>query len=167
MISAPSPQVEARHLAEEIPDRGSRLNPIEAVAGCWVGGWALGFVGISAAFPLLLRWVGLAILILSLPLGLPALRAMVRAGTSPNPARPPAALLTTGIYGRTRNPMYLGMFLISSGSALAVGSLGALLTLPLAIAIVDRAVVRIEERRMVRVFGRRFLEYADRVPRWL
>jgi protein-S-isoprenylcysteine O-methyltransferase Ste14 len=147
--------------------RGRRPNPIAIVVAVWLGGWGLGFVGFSIAIPVALGWTGLFLLAIGFLLGLPALRGMVRAGTSPNPNLVPSSLVTTGIYRYTRNPMYLGMLLLYSGGALLASSVGAFLLLPVTLLLLDRWVVAPEERLLGDLFCSTYTEYLNRVPRWL
>jgi protein-S-isoprenylcysteine O-methyltransferase Ste14 len=147
--------------------RAHRPNPIAIVVAVWLGGWSLGFVGFSFAMPAALRWSGLFLLLVGFLLGLPAVRGMVRVGTSPNPRQIPSSLVTTGIYRYTRNPMYGGMLLLYSGAALLAGSVGAVLLLPAALILLDRWVVVPEERQLGELFGSTFTDYRARVPRWL
>jgi protein-S-isoprenylcysteine O-methyltransferase Ste14 len=149
------------------PTRGFRPNPIAIVVAVWLGGWGLGFLGLSLALPTGLRWSGVFVFGIGFLFGLPALRGMLRAGTSPNPRQAPSSLLTTGIYRHTRNPMYLGMLLLYAGGALVAGSAGSLLLLPLTLVLLDRWVVVSEERRLAERFGATYAEYRERVPRWL
>jgi protein-S-isoprenylcysteine O-methyltransferase Ste14 len=75
--------------------------------------------------------------------------------------------VTTGIHGWTRNPIYLGMFLVYGGIGLAAQSPWILiLTLPLAITICFGVVAR-EEAYLERRFGDAYLDYKARVRRWL
>jgi protein-S-isoprenylcysteine O-methyltransferase Ste14 len=81
--------------------------------------------------------------------------------------KPTRALVTTGIHGWSRNPIYLGMFLIYGGIGIAVRSPWILiLTLPLAI-IMRHAVVAREETYLDRRFGDVYRNYKARVRRWL
>ena len=73
--------------------------------------------------------VGLALLLLGL-IGLPAVLAFRRARTSPKPWKPTTALVTTGAYGLTRNPMYLGLLLLYVGVAWWFGLVWPLLLMP-------------------------------------
>jgi protein-S-isoprenylcysteine O-methyltransferase Ste14 len=76
-------------------------------------------------------------------------------------------LVTTGIHGWTRNPIYLGMFLVHGGIGVAAQSTWVLvLTLPLAILIRYGVVVR-EEAYLERRFRDAYLDYKRRVRRWL
>jgi protein-S-isoprenylcysteine O-methyltransferase Ste14 len=75
--------------------------------------------------------------------------------------------VTTGIHGYTRNPIYLGMFLVYVGIGLIVRSPWILnLMLPLALTI-RYGVVRREEAYLERRFGDAYRAYKSRVRRWL
>ena len=90
-----------------------------------------------------------------------------RAAT-PLPTNQPArVLVTTGIYGWTRNPIYLGFFLMYVGISIAVHSPWILaLTLPIAVAIRYGVVAR-EEAYLERRFGDAYRGYKARVRRWV
>lgn len=90
-----------------------------------------------------------------------------RAGTSMIPFNPTTALVTTGPYRFTRNPMYLGMAFLYIGFAFAFGVIWALITLPFVIAAVDRLVIALEETYLARKFGDPYSQYMGRVRRWL
>jgi protein-S-isoprenylcysteine O-methyltransferase Ste14 len=90
-----------------------------------------------------------------------------RAGTSMVPFNPTTALVTTGPYRRTRNPMYLGMAFLYIALALAFGVIWPLIVLPLVIAAVDQLVIAREEAYLVRKFGQPYCDYMARVRRWL
>jgi protein-S-isoprenylcysteine O-methyltransferase Ste14 len=94
-------------------------------------------------------------------------RNFMREGT-PIPTREPTrVLVTTGIHGRTRNPIYLGMFAIYLGVGLAAAFLWALiLFLPLAL-VIRYGVVAREEVYLERKFGEAYRAYKSRVRRWL
>ncbi|WP_287338388.1 methyltransferase [Mesorhizobium sp.] len=61
-----------------------------------------------------------------------ALGLFRKAGTRPEPWQPTTAIVTSGVYRVTRNPMYVGMALVYAALALALGSLIALTLLPAA-----------------------------------
>ena len=90
-----------------------------------------------------------------------------RSGTSMVPMRPTTALVTSGPYQFTRNPMYLGMAVLYAALALALGVIWALAVLPLVILAVDRLVIAREEPYLERKFGEQYREYKGRVRRWL
>lgn len=75
-------------------------------------------------------------------------------------------LVTDGVYGLTRNPMYVGNLLIFAGIAIASNSILCLaLGVPLAL-VFYAAIVAAEERFLRQKFGPGYDEYARAVPRW-
>ncbi len=91
------------------------------------------------------------------------------AHTTPNPMKPSSAsyLVTSGIYRFTRNPMYLGLLLLLAGWALYLANILAFLFLPAFILYMNRFQIKPEERALTNRFGRKYLEYASRVNRWI
>jgi protein-S-isoprenylcysteine O-methyltransferase Ste14 len=125
----------------------------------------LPFPGPSIA---LVHWIiaGFLIIIGS-ALAAAGIRNFSRARTPVPTNEPTRALVTTGIHGWTRNPIYLGMFLVYGGIGIAVRSPSILiLTLPLAIAIRYGVVAR-EEAYLERRFGDTYRDYKARVRRWV
>jgi protein-S-isoprenylcysteine O-methyltransferase Ste14 len=116
----------------------------------------------------LIHWIiGGSLILIGLALAAAGIRNFSRAGTPVRSAMPTRALATTGIHGRTRNPIYLGMFLLYAGIGVAAQSPWILiLTLPLAITIRYGVVAR-EEAYLERRFGDAYRDYKARVRRWL
>ncbi len=77
------------------------------------------------------------------------------------------ALVTTGVYRVTRNPMYLGMTLVLLGTAVTVGAFSALFVAPLFMGIIQLRFIRDEERMLRELFGEEFENYCRNVRRWL
>jgi len=73
-------------------------------------------------------------------------------------------LATTGPYAYTRNPLYLGSFILASGFALAARSLWIVPILIAMFAAIYMPVIRAEEAYLAQHFPE-FAEYARRVPR--
>jgi len=90
-----------------------------------------------------------------------------RAGTSIVPMNPTTALVISGPYRVTRNPMYLGMVFLYVALAFAFGVIWALVLIPAVILIVDRFVIAREEPYLERKFGQAYRDYKARVRRWL
>ena len=76
-------------------------------------------------------------------------------------------LITRGFYRYTRNPMYLGMFLILVGVAILMGSIGALLPVVLFMLVIRYNFVAGEERFLEAAFGQKYLDYKGKVRRWV
>jgi protein-S-isoprenylcysteine O-methyltransferase Ste14 len=90
-----------------------------------------------------------------------------RAGTDLVPFKNVSALVTTGIYRLTRNPMYLGMTAILLGCALTVGAALALLVPPVFIVIIELRFIRPEEAMLRELFPEDFPQYCASVRRWV
>ena len=113
------------------------------------------------------RIIGGPLILIGLALAAGGIRNFSRAGTPVRSVEPTRALVTTGLHGRTRNPIYLGMFLVYGGIGVAARSPWILiLTLPLAITI-RWGVIAPEEAYLARRFGDAYLDYKARVRRWL
>lgn len=96
-----------------------------------------------------------------------AVRELVYAGTEVPPTKPSTAIVTTGPYAYTRNPIYIGLIVSYIGIALAVTSIWAIMFLVPALVILQRGVVLREEAYLERKFGDVYLDYKTRVKRWL
>jgi protein-S-isoprenylcysteine O-methyltransferase Ste14 len=119
----------------------------------------------------LVHWVSAfiagALIIIGIAIFTAGVRGFSRAAT-PLPTNQPArALVTTGIYRWTRNPIYLAFFLVYVGIGIIVRNPWILmLVLPLAV-IVRYGVVAREEAYLERRFGDSYRDYKARVRRWL
>jgi protein-S-isoprenylcysteine O-methyltransferase Ste14 len=100
---------------------------------------------------------------------LAGIAAFRRARTTVHPMHPEnaSALVATGIYRRSRNPMYLGMLLLLAAWSVLLGNALALAGLPAFVAYIDRFQIRPEERALRARFGAGFDAYARSVRRWL
>jgi protein-S-isoprenylcysteine O-methyltransferase Ste14 len=93
--------------------------------------------------------------------------AFVRHRTTLIPNRPAAALVTSGIYRFTRNPMYVSLVLLYLAVTLVLDSWWPMLFLPIVLIAVDRLVIRREERYLGHAFPGEYAAYCERVRRWM
>ena len=138
----------------------------------------LGFVAdhvLPLPFPVprigLVHWISAGIAGSLIIIGIAVFAAGIRnfssAATPVQGTKPTSTLVTSGIHGWSRNPIYLGMFLLYGGIGLVVRSPWVLiLMLPLAITIRYGVVAR-EEAYLERRFGDAYQHYKARVRRWL
>ncbi|WP_374516073.1 isoprenylcysteine carboxylmethyltransferase family protein [Brevundimonas sp.] len=90
-----------------------------------------------------------------------------RIGTAVEPWKPSTALATKGLYGLSRNPIYLGFAITYLGLSIAMNSVAAAFLLVPCLWVVDRFVIRREERYLAAKFGAEYEAYRARVRRWL
>jgi|TARA_R110000824_G_scaffold149230_1_gene319333 protein-S-isoprenylcysteine O-methyltransferase Ste14 len=98
-----------------------------------------------------------------------AVLAFVRARTTVNPLAPEQAqaLVTTGLYRFTRNPMYLAMAFILIGGTLALSNIAALAAPAIFVGAITMLQIKPEERALQSVFGDEFSTYRNQTRRWL
>ena len=129
---------------------GARLTPglTLNVSGLNLVAWALALLGLILAF------VGVA--------------TFEKHKTTVNPFEPGRAsrLVETGIYRRTRNPMYVGVTLMLAGYAAYLGNPAALILVLIFPAYIQRFQIAPEERALDQLFGEAYAAYKTRVPRW-
>ena len=111
--------------------------------------------------------VGLTFVAIGFALAAFSVRNFRLAGTSVVPGEPSTALVVTGPYRVTRNPIYIGFMLVYFGLAIILTSLWVLLLLIPVLVILQRGVVEREEEYLERQFGDAYRKYKARVPRWL
>jgi protein-S-isoprenylcysteine O-methyltransferase Ste14 len=113
------------------------------------------------------RYGGIVLMALALGLIVWAAVLFRRAGTNIRPYLPSTALVVSGPYEFTRNPMYLGMAGILLGAAVYMGSITPFLVIPGFMALISERFIQPEEAKLEAAFGREYLDYKARVRRWL
>jgi len=112
-------------------------------------------------------YLGPAMILSAIALAVAGERQFKRAGTSVKPWVPSTAIVTTGVFARTRNPMYLAMVILLAG----IGLLGNSLWFPVIVigfvGVMQHGVILREEAYLERKFGSSYTEYKARVRRWI
>jgi protein-S-isoprenylcysteine O-methyltransferase Ste14 len=90
-----------------------------------------------------------------------------RKKTTPLPTGEPSALVETGPYRYSRNPMYLGFLPLLASVAFFTGSPVYLLSPWAFFLVVNRLFVPYEEAKLDRLFGEAYAKLKLKVPRWL
>ncbi|WP_413479171.1 methyltransferase family protein [Vibrio hibernica] len=115
--------------------------------------------------------LGLAVSLLTAGLVIPlaGVLSFKRHGTTPDPRVPEqsSALVTSGIYRCSRNPMYLGFVLFLLAQAVFLNSLWLLFLIALFVAYLQRFQILPEERAMQQLFGDSYRLYCQKVRRWI
>lgn len=152
---------------KEADTPGVRVPPPLVIAGTLMVGLHLdGRLKVWPELMLLTSGFGVLVIVSGLALIAAALGLFRGAETRAEPWRPASALVSSGVYRLSRNPMYLGMLMVYAGIATALQSVTTvLLLLPLFVGI-DRLVVRREEAYLQRRFGERYDKYMLEVRRW-
>jgi protein-S-isoprenylcysteine O-methyltransferase Ste14 len=140
--------------------------------------WVLLYLGIArlvswlfpwrALIDLRIVWLGVALVALGIGLSVWAFVLFRRDGTEINPTSATnTSLVVRGPYRFSRNPMYLGLVIITIGVAFWVGLLPMFVVPFLAFATPNSVHIPFEEAKMRRQFGAAYDEYTRRVRRWI
>jgi protein-S-isoprenylcysteine O-methyltransferase Ste14 len=108
-----------------------------------------------------------AMLLAALFLFVAAVRQFQRHHTTPNPYRPSSAIVSSGVYGFSRNPIYVAFMLVVLAVAVGANLGWLLVALVVLFLLLHFGVVRREERYLAAKFGSSYAEYRTRVRRWL
>ena len=110
---------------------------------------------------------GLALIASSIFLMLWSFVTLTRANTTVIPWQQVSAIVATGPFRFSRNPIYLADAITYLGGSLAIHSWWPLLVVPGIVLVMRRKVIDREERYLTEQFGDAYREYQLRVRRWL
>jgi len=113
------------------------------------------------------RLTGFVPLVIGILLNLLADQTFKKHDTTVKPFEKSSSLVTEGVFGISRNPMYLGMTLILFGVALLLGALtpfAIVIVLPI---LLNHVFILPEETMLEDAFGDQFREYCERVRKWI
>lgn len=121
---------------------------------------------IARAIPPPWNWIGVLLIAAGLALTGSGAGVFVRHRTGIKPFSPATALVTSGPYRFTRNPMYLGLVSALVGVAMTLGTVTPWLVIPPFAWWIDRRFVRQEEAMLAERFGPEYAAFKQRVRRW-
>ena len=157
-------------LAADLKQRSSRVP--------WPPILLIGTIGAGVAFDKMLpaellggasamRAAGLVIVLAAVLLDAASLVTLHRHATTVLPHRGSTALVTTGPFALSRNPIYVGNILLTIGLALALANAWLLAGAVLEVALVRWLAILPEERHLEARFGDAWHRYRARTPRWI
>jgi protein-S-isoprenylcysteine O-methyltransferase Ste14 len=124
--------------------------------------WPAKFLARSVAVPL-----GLLIVTGAITIAILAVREMRSANTPLDVRKAPTRIVTSGVFQRTRNPIYFGMVLLCTGIAFLADSLWLMMIVPLLAVVLQKGVIEPEEFYLKKNFGEEYLRYKEQVRRWI
>lgn len=141
---------------------------VTLVTGLAMLGLAHTMPGLAFALPGRIA-AALALVALGGAIALAGVAAFRRQGTTVKPMNPGAAsaIVSSGVYRCSRNPMYLGLLLALAGWALYLSNAAAVLLLAAFVAYMTQFQIKPEERALLAKFGPAFAQYMSRVRRWV
>ncbi|WEM41344.1 isoprenylcysteine carboxylmethyltransferase family protein [Photobacterium sp. DA100] len=115
-------------------------------------------------------WAGSLLIAIAMAIALSATMTFRRAKTTVNPCRfdNVNALVTSGVFGYSRNPMYLAMAIALLGVGLIVGTVvTAVLVVVGFVIYMTKFQILPEERLLAELFGAEYRRYCQQVRRWV
>jgi protein-S-isoprenylcysteine O-methyltransferase Ste14 len=109
---------------------------------------------------------GGVLILCGIGIALIAARTLIRANTTVLPDRPADALVTTGVFARSRNPIYVAFVIMLLGFGIMSGSIWVLLMVPLFMLYLRYGVIAREEAYLERRFGADYAAYRRTTRRW-
>ena len=113
------------------------------------------------------QWTSWVFIALGSAIMLWAVATMKKHDTPLSPHEEPKALVTSGPYRFSRNPIYIGLTLIYVSMAVYSNAFMVLLMLPVALILLTQGVIVVEEERLKQAFKKEYVAYTKRVRRWL
>ncbi len=140
--------------------------------------WALAYLLVAAGLSYLAGWplvpglpiipLGIAVIVLGIALSVSSALLFRREGTELNPTSTVnRKLVTSGPFRLTRNPMYLGLVIVTFGIALWAGAWPMFLAPVATFATVNVWQTDFGDKKMRNQFGEAFDAYVRRVRRWI
>jgi protein-S-isoprenylcysteine O-methyltransferase Ste14 len=117
--------------------------------------------------PAFIRLLGGLLVVGGLAVAFGAVRAFSRVPTTLHPHGTVTAVVTSGPYRFSRNPIYISYICMLAGFPLALNSYWGAILSPLLVLLLDRLVIRYEEAYLESKFGQVYRDYKSRVRRWL
>jgi protein-S-isoprenylcysteine O-methyltransferase Ste14 len=113
------------------------------------------------------RYAGVLPIACGLSLAVWCSRLFKRADTTIRPFEESSALVTSGPFAYSRNPIYVGLAVVLLGVAVLLGTLTPFLVIPVFVALIHSRFVLPEEAALAQLFGSQYAAYRDKVRRWL
>ena len=132
--------------------------------GCGLDFW-LPLTFLPIGFPAV--WVGGAVWLAGFVLAAVAIAQFRGAGVDERTNTPTAEIVDTGVFAFSRNPIYVGAYIVTVGVAIIYNMLWILATLIPFCLVIRYGVVAREEVYLERKFGTAYLAYKARVRRWI
>jgi protein-S-isoprenylcysteine O-methyltransferase Ste14 len=111
--------------------------------------------------------IGIALLMISMPIMPSVLIRFKRAGTTFDVRKSATTLITDGPYKYSRNPTYISLTLLYLGLGVFLNNMWVLMLVVPLLLIINFWIIRNEEHYLAEKFGEEYQSYRSKVRRWL
>jgi len=116
---------------------------------------------------IILHMIGAPLLVIGSLIIISAKQALERHEQPSEPGSATTAIVDSGMFHYSRNPLYTGLAICYCGLAFAIDNLWLLILLPFTLVIVQVVLIAPEERYLEKKFANEYLAYKKRTRRWL
>lgn len=143
--------------------------PVYGIAIAFLIWWLAKEIPSFTLIPVSISKLGIALIIAGVLIDISALVQFIKQRTTPNPLSPQNAnaIVISGLYKFSRNPMYLGLLLSLTGWAIVQANLFGFVCLPIFIWLINTMQIKPEERILREKFGDSYQQYLSKVRRWI
>ena len=141
--------------------------PLMVLLGLIIQGAIVYVAPIAPLLVPLWQYIGIGLMLTAFATIIYLARGFSKNETTILPDGEPSQLMEGGLFGLSRNPIYVAMAVLLTGSGLAFGHLLALLVVPVFIVLVQQIWIVKEEENLEAAFGQHYRNYKMRVRRWL
>ncbi len=113
------------------------------------------------------KFIGYGLMLIGISLPIWGARLFRHYRTNIIPYKNPDHMVTSGPFQFSRNPMYLGMFILLIGVAISYGNIMGFIFPIIYFSVAHFWYIPFEEEKMLDAFGDEFLTYKTKVRRWL
>jgi protein-S-isoprenylcysteine O-methyltransferase Ste14 len=157
-------------VVQKMPSLEHKIPPPIVGALIALGMWGIAGFGLQIPFAATPQYATVSFLLVAgIVFDVLGLLAFRKSRTTVNPLKPEraTALVTSGVYKITRNPMYVGMSLLLLAWAVYLSALLPFAGPVVFVLYITRFQIQPEERVLLEMFGEEYAAYAARVRRWL
>ena len=129
--------------------------------------WGLSYLAQGSGFGAFSGLVGVVLLILAAAITVLAVREFKKAGTTIIPGQEPSALVTSGVFAFSRNPIYLADVMFLTGPVLIWDAVLALPLIAVFIWVLRTRFIAGEEARLEAAYPAEFAAYCAATRRWI
>ena len=124
--------------------------------------WPIGIGSVSV-----FKYIGMAVVVLGIVIIIIASISFKQTETNIEPWKPTTKIITAGIYGYSRNPIYLALCLVQMGMGIFLNSLWVLIGVIITAILLYHIAIIKEELYLETKFGEEYVQYRIKVRRWL
>jgi len=113
------------------------------------------------------HYIGLFLMLIGGGIAISSIVKFILEKTPIKPFEKSTQLVTGGFYKYSRNPMYLGLVLLLIGLNICLGTISPIFPIIIFVWILQTQFIRLEEKMLEETFGKEYLNYKNKIRRWI